>query len=235
MNSMTNVIWTMTINQPLPYYLTPSFSPCHTQCLLPQDQQAAMNVASSVYFVTLVVAQMGHLLSVRSKTPYFSEWLCHVCTRRCVSCGGEGTGGGGADGSAPTDDEEKEEPVVGPLHDTGMTVNGTAVADGRSTSSQQVAIAAAVVPSPSTPSTPPQACGGYIRWGILLAWFGSIATALIFTEVPFIQQNCGTGSVPGLYWGLAFGWSALFFVVAEIRKWFFFLFPLTPVAKWLSW
>ena len=194
-----------------------------------------MNVASSVYFVTLVVAQMGHLLSVRSKTPYFADWLC---TRRCGSREGKGSSGGsggrsgdsagsggrgGSGGdSESTGDEEKEEPVVGPLHDP-------VVNDGSSINRPPIVITASVVSSPS-----PNPCN-YIRWSIILAWFGSIATALIFTEVPFIQQNCGTGSVPGLYWGFAVGWSVCFFVIAEIRKWLLFLFPSTSVARWLSW
>ena len=189
-----------------------------------------MNVASSVYFVTLVVAQMGHLLSVRSKTPYFAEWLCGS---RCGSrTGGEGRGGegrGGGEGSSqPTDDEEKDEPVVGPLHDTTM-------GDDSDPSGQPVVMATSVTSPPPTAPNHPQGCCDYIRWSIILAWFGSIATALIFTEVPFIQRNCGTGSVPSLYWGIAVGWSVLFFVVAEIRKWLFFLFPNTKLARWLSW
>jgi hypothetical protein len=34
---------------------------------------AAASVASSVFFVTLVTTQWGHLISVRRKTPYFSD------------------------------------------------------------------------------------------------------------------------------------------------------------------
>ena len=38
------------------------------------DEVSALNTASSIFFVTLVVSQMGHLLSVRRiRTPYFSE------------------------------------------------------------------------------------------------------------------------------------------------------------------
>lgn len=196
-----------------------------------------MNVASSVYFVTVVVAQMGHLLSVRSKTPYFADWLCD--TRRCgvsLSHVGEVSRSGVSEvqhSEPPTEDEEKEEPavVVPPLHDHQALVD-----DGsRSTiGSPSAAItAASIVSSSSSPSL--NSCSGYLRWGIIIAWLSSVATALIFTEVPFIQQNCGTGSVPGVYWGFAVGWSVCFFVIAEIRKWLLFLFPSSIVARWLSW
>ena len=51
------------------------------------DETTALNTASSIFFVTLIVAQMGHLLSLRrSRTPYLSEiagatpwqWLCNA-------------------------------------------------------------------------------------------------------------------------------------------------------------
>jgi hypothetical protein len=72
---------------------------------------------------------------------------------------------------------------------------------------------------------------GNIRWSILFAWMGSIATAVLVTEVPFFQQYCGTGSVPAKYWLLAAGWSAAWFMVAEVRKWIIFLFPNSIVGK----
>jgi len=46
------------------------------------DETAAANVASSVFFVTLIVCQMGHVMSIRRKTPYFSDAIL-----------GEGDGG----------------------------------------------------------------------------------------------------------------------------------------------
>ncbi len=40
---------------------------------LGEDMIQATNVGSSIFFVALVVAQLGHVLSVRRKTPYFFE------------------------------------------------------------------------------------------------------------------------------------------------------------------
>lgn len=37
------------------------------------DENAAQATASSVFFVTLIVSQMGHLLTIRRKSPYFSD------------------------------------------------------------------------------------------------------------------------------------------------------------------
>ena len=41
---------------------------------------------------------------------------------------------------------------------------------------------------------------------------------------------CGTGSVDGRYWGIAIGLSCGIFIVAEIRKWIIYLFPLSFVS-----
>lgn len=40
---------------------------------LGEDERKASSVASSVFFVALIVAQWGHLVSVRRKSPYFSD------------------------------------------------------------------------------------------------------------------------------------------------------------------
>ena len=40
---------------------------------LGEDNVAAANVGGSVFFVVLVVCQMGHLLTIRRKTPYFYD------------------------------------------------------------------------------------------------------------------------------------------------------------------
>lgn len=45
---------------------------------LGSDETAAANQASSVFFVTLIVTQWGHLLAIRRKTPYFSAAYLNV-------------------------------------------------------------------------------------------------------------------------------------------------------------
>ena len=131
------------------------------------DETNASNVASSVFFVTLVVSQMGHLLSIRRKTPYFSDAI--------------------------------------------MDVDG----DGGSVFSR---IWKELLQSRPLPA-------------IIIAWIVAVVIANIFNEIPSVQVACGTGSVPALYWGLAFGWSAMCFVVAEIRKWIILLYPNSIIGK----
>ena len=52
---------------------TPSFLPLPRSGDMYNDESAAITSASSVFFTVLVVAQMGHLLSVRRKIPYFAD------------------------------------------------------------------------------------------------------------------------------------------------------------------
>lgn len=127
------------------------------------DEAAALNTGSSIFFVTLVLCQLGHLLSIRRKdSPYFSDipgdtwgaWL-----RNCVS--------------------------------SGITH----------------------------------------RWNVLLAWAAELLTIVIITEIPVLQQWCGTAHVPGLYWAYAVAWSIAIFVIAEGRKWAIQHRPNGIVAK----
>lgn len=118
-----------------------------------------------MFFVTLVVAQMGHLLGIRRKSPYFSDAIM-------------GKGGGGLCNRLWKELMESK-------------------------------------PIPR----------------ILLAWIASAVIANIFNEIPAVQVACGTGSVPGRYWGFAVGWSVLCFTLNEIRKWIVFLYPDSLIAS----
>jgi sodium/potassium-transporting ATPase subunit alpha len=131
---------------------------------LATDELAAGTTASSVFYVTLIVSQLAHLLSIRrSETPYFSD-----------------------------------------------------LRGFNSWSEFFAALPAHFIPPAA----------------ILWAWAGAIATALILTEVPAIQQLVGTDHVPGTYWGYAFAWAALVFVLLEARKWFVYLFPDLDIVRW---
>ncbi|CAM9387119.1 unnamed protein product [Phaeothamnion confervicola] len=66
---------------------------------------------------------------------------------------------------------------------------------------------------------------------VLLAWTGAVIIMVGLTEIPALQTLCGTGSVPPLNWGIAFGWSALCFIIAEARKWIITLHPNSSVGK----
>ncbi len=129
-----------------------------------RDQYAAAKQGSSVYFMTVVVAQMGHLLSIRRKTPYF--YAAATCAAPCW----------------PRSDWWRD-----------------------------------------------------VRWPVVVAWVASVATVLFFNEIPVFQQYCNTASVPARQWGLAVGWSALWFAIAEIRKWVVTLFPNSFVGRLISW
>ena len=141
---------------------------------LGRDQSAASATASSVFFVTLVVSQMGHLLSIRRKTPYFSDAIINTDAM---------TGQGQVDSRGV------------------WTRIGLEIAVSR--------------PLPA----------------VLLAWGGAVIAASLFTEVPSIQSACGTAHVPAKFWGLAFGWSACWFALGEIRKWIILSHPNSILSK----
>lgn len=63
------------------------------------------------------------------------------------------------------------------------------------------------------------------RANILLAWLAAVVTAVLFTEVPWLQAVCQTGSVPALYWVYAFLFSFGVFCAGEARKWLIHLSP----------
>ena len=130
------------------------------------DETNAANTASSVYFVCLAVGQMGHLISIRRKVPYFYS----------------------------------------------------AIVEGKGEGNVFQRIWQELLQSP--PRVP-----------IVIAMVLSVLTINFFNEIPILQQTCGTGSVPALYWGMAFGWSLVYFIVAEIRKWIIVLYPNSWIAK----
>jgi hypothetical protein len=70
-----------------------------------------------------------------------------------------------------------------------------------------------------------------VQWPVLAAWCGTILTANFFNYIPVFQQYCGTGVVPGKYWGMAVGWAVLWFAVAEIRKWIVVLYPESFIGR----
>ncbi len=130
------------------------------------DEYAAAKEGSAVFFVTVVVAQMGHLVSIRRSTPYFYRTRCRV-------------------------------PDLRILYDL---------------------------------------CGelwsSRVFWPVAAAWAASLATALLFTEVPSLQRYCETAAVPGKYWAMAVGWAALWFALGELRKWIVTLYPHSCAACW---
>jgi Cation transporting ATPase, C-terminus len=66
---------------------------------------------------------------------------------------------------------------------------------------------------------------------VVAAWAAALLTALIITEVPALQQFCGTQHVPAVHWGYAIGWSVTWFVVAEARKWLIYLYPNSCIDR----
>ena len=67
-----------------------------------------------------------------------------------------------------------------------------------------------------------------------MAWAGALATAVLVTEVPWLQTYCQTAHVPAAFWGYAFAWSAAIFAVAEGRKWLIRVAPGSPV-RFVAW
>ena len=131
------------------------------------DEEHAAKIGSSVFFLTLVISQMGHLVSIRKKTPYFSDAIINV------------------------------DNLEGNIW---------------------IRIWKEICQSPPLPA-------------ILIAWIISITTILIFTEIPAVQEVCGTGKAPSAYWGMAVGWSVLWFIIAEIRKWIIILCPSSFIGR----
>lgn len=138
---------------------------------LGEDMVEAANVGSSIFFVALVVAQLGHVLSVRRKTPYFVEAVLGLKQY--------------AEDARPWYLRVWSEILTIPYN---------------------------------------------MPWHIIYAWVGSTVIAIIVVHGPLFNENCGTGPVPPLYWGMAFGFSLLWFVLGEIRKWYIVLFP----ASWMA-
>ena len=216
----------------------------HPDSPLGKDQLSAVNAASSVYFVTVVIAQMGHLLSIRTKTPYFAEeimgkeWIANRLQHTLQPAGNKVT---------QTVDRMPEREHNDDFQRGAQSGRGLMISSSDEESPAQPE--ATVVPSPNhTTETISRvrsfglSLGGMfakflrkIRWSIILAWMGSIAVALIVTEVPFIQTYGGTAAVSGKYWGYAFGWSAAWFTAGEIRKWIIVLFPHSRFSQFFSW
>jgi sodium/potassium-transporting ATPase subunit alpha len=116
-----------------------------------RDQIAALETASSIFYLTVVIAQLGQLLSIRREKPYFYDVIMtRTLSTRC--------------------------PLV-------------------------------------------------VQWQVVCAHVVSIATVVLFLYTPLLNKCCHTMPVSGRWWGLAVGWSVLWFVVAEGRKWLIALNP----------
>lgn len=120
-----------------------------------QDQLLAAVQGSSVFFVTLICCQWGHLITIRCNRPYFFEAIL-----------GQGHYGGN---------------LCSRLY--------------------------------------AEMCVSRPRLPIVAAIILSALTSVFFTEVPLLQVKCGTASVSAEYWFRSIGFSVLFFVLNEGRKW----------------
>ena len=146
---------------------------------LGSDETDALNIASTVFYVTIVITQMGHLLSIRRKTPYFYDAILNTLAHTQLPCY--------ATASSSTANVFVR--LWNELH-----------------------------------------CSS-IRWPIVMAWIGSICTLIFFLYIPVFQDYCGMAPIPGMFWGYAIGWSLLWFIVAEVRKWLIILYPDSIIAK----
>jgi len=156
---------------------------------LGKDEVAAANVGSTIFYVVILTAQMGHLLSIRRKTPYFYDAIMNTKASEKQYNALTTTG----ENEAARASEVSDKNVLFRIWD--------------------------------------ELRNSEIRWPIVAAWVGAILTAMFWEYVPVFQKYCGTAPVPGKYWGIAIGWSLLWFVVAEIRKWLVFLFPDSWIGK----
>lgn len=152
---------------------------------LGSDEIAAANVASSLFYITIVLGQMAHLLSIRRKTPYFYDAIMNTGQYSAVASG-----------------------------------EGSESAAVRSGSHRNVLL-----------RMWDELRASEIRWPIVAAWCGSILTINFFNYISIFQQYCGTGVVPGKFWGFAIGWSVLWFFVAELRKWIVILYPNSFIGR----
>lgn len=212
---------------------------------LGRDQLAAMNTASSVYFVTVVVAQMGHLLSIRSKIPYFAEeilgkeWIKRRAEHDQVahSAINHDVDVQGIEFANKRIRPDSNDQLGGQIGRGLMMSSSESLDDQNSSTAGQVdeERRGGVLNAPIRGKGFLPFLLEYIRWGVVMAWIGSIAVALIVTESPIIQDYCGTAAVPGKYWLYAFGWSVSWFTIAEIRKWLIFLFPHSLASQLISW
>jgi sodium/potassium-transporting ATPase subunit alpha len=68
------------------------------------------------------------------------------------------------------------------------------------------------------------------RWQIVLAIICGALVCNMFNEIESLHASCSTGSVDAYYWGIAIGFSAAVFTVAEMRKWYIWAYP----NSWLA-
>ena len=69
---------------------------------------------------------------------------------------------------------------------------------------------------------------------MVYAWIASVATLVVFLYIPVLNRNCLTAPLAARWWGLAAGWSTLWFAVAEGRKWLLALYPDSWFGRWAS-
>lgn len=171
------------------------------------DQMKAAAVGSSVFYVAIVVAQMGHLLSIRRKTPYFYDAIMNTQVYQAHML---------------AEDTNEHASVT----TDGLNNNNTQ----EMTTTLRINQSKFYLNRPIYQRIWDEICYTRFPRNVLYAWFGSICTIIFFNYIPVFTMYCGTANVPGKYWGYAFGWSLMCFVLAEIRKWIIILYPDSWIA-----
>jgi len=203
-----------------------------------------------VFFVTLVVCQIGNLFTTRTRrVPLLPIPNCLLrCFGNCDSCSSEsricclkpdvGGGGGGAASNGGEMEPSPHSSRVLPDHHHTDNNHEHHDSDHHEPDDHSK--------NPSTHDADQRqathatqrhgACPSFIdsesrNVFIGLSCTASIVTAIITTEVQVVQTTFNTRRVEYVYWLVAFACAACLFLVAEMRKWAVKLWPKGLVAK----
>jgi hypothetical protein len=176
---------------------------------LPDSFATANIIGQSLFFVTLVMLQIGNLLSTRARRP-----LLFTCGLR----------------SQPSAADQREA--------NALPLSTIAIASPSSNSSSKIGNGKSdnlsVLASGDDEDGESQLHGWSLvrrHGGVFLAIVSSISFAILVTESTGIQSTFQTASVPPKHWLLACAFGAILFVLLEARKWALARWPNSFVAR----
>ncbi len=172
------------------------------------EQNAILATGQSVYFITLVLCQLGNLLSTRRRRLPYGYTIPHALMPQPIVA----------------------TPVRVPMEvrlDHGSTPPNRARLE---VSSRSVAGPGATDSDNSGRNQLPSWLPGAVRF--MACCLASIVIAIIVTEIPAVQTGIQTASVSGKFWGSSVLAAAAIFGLSEARKWWIIAYPTGLLARW---
>jgi len=171
------------------------------------DFARTLSAAQSVFFVTLIMMQIGHMWSSYTRHSVLFPWCARKCMegREAMADAAAAAAVGAPSAGGVTTSSISGDDVLGDDED----VDDPRYKQGTS----------GLAPCVRSHSGP------------LVATFGAVAVALIVTECAFIQNPFITLPIPSMNWLIAAGIGAAFFIVLEFRKLLVICRPYSPFAR----